>query len=515
MILATIRVEGVRAIPVVVKHVPKGIKKAKVRFEYADPMWDGLSKTVVFRAGDVTKDVLNAGELVEIPPEVVEEIGAILLVGVYGEGIPTLWADLGRIRDATDPSGDESTDPSLPVWEQLQNQIDDLKENGSPGCGGGSGENGGYYTPSVKQPDSDTLQFDFTPSKAGMPAINPVQVELPAGPKGDDYKLTEADKKEIAEMAAGMVEVPTPDSGGNVELDTTLTQSGKAADAKAVGDAIENLKLSGGGSLNLRDMEVNEIFTITGSGSGGSGDSGDSGGDDSGTITGAVAINGRIIDIDMRNVKATDEYLIDTSGNENHMKLSAIGSASKDNVWTPVYYDTTANITKYVGAYTENTIDLSGDFTVELFCEVKGTRGYFSTLAPGWTGKDYAFGIGGRNNDGTIEHIRVNFTSQSKNYYPAFDDLTAIFLSGNFYHITVTRKGNDCSLYKNGEFVQTITLTSEIPLNYRFYLSGGVNSDKTVSPSNQSGAYKMLRAYTRALSASEIANHYSIELAKG
>lgn len=30
-------------------------------------------------------------------------------------------------------------------------------------------------------------------------------------------------------------------SGGNIDLDTTLTQSGKAADAKAVGDAVENL----------------------------------------------------------------------------------------------------------------------------------------------------------------------------------------------------------------------------------------------------------------------------------
>jgi hypothetical protein len=31
-------------------------------------------------------------------------------------------------------------------------------------------------------------------------------------------------------------------SGGNVELDTTLVQSGKAADAKAVGDAINGLR---------------------------------------------------------------------------------------------------------------------------------------------------------------------------------------------------------------------------------------------------------------------------------
>ena len=216
MILATICVHGVRALTVSVKPIPRGIIGAKVQFEYADPMWDGLSKTVVFRAGYVTKDVLNAGEVVDIPPEVVAEVGEILKVGVYGEGVPTLWADLGRIHDATDPSGDETTDPTLPVWAQLQEQIDELRENGSPSGGGGKpGENGGYYTPSVNQPDNDTLQFDFTPSKADMPAIEPVQVDLPAGPKGDDYTLSEADKKKIAEMAAVLVEVP--DSGGNVD----------------------------------------------------------------------------------------------------------------------------------------------------------------------------------------------------------------------------------------------------------------------------------------------------------
>lgn len=38
----------------------------------------------------------------------------------------------------------------------------------------------------------------------------------PAGPKGDDYVLTDADKAEIAEMAADLVEVPEH-SGGNAE----------------------------------------------------------------------------------------------------------------------------------------------------------------------------------------------------------------------------------------------------------------------------------------------------------
>lgn len=57
------------------------------------------------------------------------------------------------------------------------------------------------------------------------------------GADGADYILTDADKTEIAEMAAELVEIP--DSSQNVEIDTTLTQSGKAADAKAVGDALD------------------------------------------------------------------------------------------------------------------------------------------------------------------------------------------------------------------------------------------------------------------------------------
>lgn len=136
MELAKIRVSGAWALPVDVKPIPEGIIGGQVAFEYTDPMWDGLSKTVVFK-GCVTKDVLNAGEVVTVPAEVVARAGAYLYVGVYGtdgEGnvaIPTLWADLGKVRAAADPSGDESTDPQLPVWAQLEERIEDLEENGT------------------------------------------------------------------------------------------------------------------------------------------------------------------------------------------------------------------------------------------------------------------------------------------------------------------------------------------------------------------------------------------------
>lgn len=42
-----------------------------------------------------------------------------------------------------------------------------------------AGENGGYYTPIVSQPDAETLQFQFTKSKEGMPTIPSVAFSLP------------------------------------------------------------------------------------------------------------------------------------------------------------------------------------------------------------------------------------------------------------------------------------------------------------------------------------------------
>lgn len=78
------------------------------------------------------------------------------------------------------------------------------------------GADGGHYTPVVTQPTADTMMVEFQPSKAGMPGVEPVEVKLPVG-SGNG-------------------------SGQNVELDTTLTKSGKAADAKAVGDALDKLE---------------------------------------------------------------------------------------------------------------------------------------------------------------------------------------------------------------------------------------------------------------------------------
>lgn len=129
MEIARIDVTGVRGRAIIYRPIPVGMIGGTVRFEYSDHLWDGLNKTVVFQAGDITKDVLNPGELVVIPPEVTRQVRRNVLVGVYGTDaqqnlvIPTLWATIGRVQDATSPSGDASTDESLPVWAQLQGMI--------------------------------------------------------------------------------------------------------------------------------------------------------------------------------------------------------------------------------------------------------------------------------------------------------------------------------------------------------------------------------------------------------
>lgn len=133
MEIAKIEVFGIWARTVFNAGIPAGIVGASLSIEYKDPMWEDLNKTVVFR-GCQTKDIVNAGDSVVIPAEVVEEQGIHIAVGVYGTDkygeivIPTIWASLGVTQSAADPSGDTSTDPQLPVWEQIRLMIGDTKD---------------------------------------------------------------------------------------------------------------------------------------------------------------------------------------------------------------------------------------------------------------------------------------------------------------------------------------------------------------------------------------------------
>lgn len=140
-----------------------GMSKAvTVQFVFSSA-WDGLTKTAVFTNGKTTVDVLAAnwdGDTVPVPHEVLAVPGRHARVGVYGANesgvvLPTVWVSLGKVQPGADPSGDETADPTLPVWAQLQKQIGDLDDlktynkgnlvaaiNEARNSGGGTG--GGY-----------------------------------------------------------------------------------------------------------------------------------------------------------------------------------------------------------------------------------------------------------------------------------------------------------------------------------------------------------------------------------
>lgn len=139
MTVAIVNVSGVVATANRIKLITRGIVGANVQIVYDSTVWIGLRKTVVFEGSGVTRDVLDAGEIVEIPPEVASEANSRIRMGIYGVSddgsvvVPTIWAELGRTRDSADPSGDESTAPELPVWAQLDGRVKKLESQGPSG----------------------------------------------------------------------------------------------------------------------------------------------------------------------------------------------------------------------------------------------------------------------------------------------------------------------------------------------------------------------------------------------
>ena len=129
------------------------------RFSFSDDC-TGLQKVLVFTIGIGTRNIILSGDECYIPHEVLVLPRVVVRVGVYGTDgenviLPTIWATLGMVHDAPDPSSDPSTDPSLPMWSILRNDIGSLEDlltkdkeslvaainevvqNGGGGAGGG------------------------------------------------------------------------------------------------------------------------------------------------------------------------------------------------------------------------------------------------------------------------------------------------------------------------------------------------------------------------------------------
>lgn len=123
-----IKVTEADAIVTQAPTITSGMTGLMAEFEF-DAAWEGFTKTAVFKAGDVVRDVVDIGTSCKVPPEVLVLPYRTLRVGVYGVSadgevvIPTIWAAVDEIKPGADPSGDESTDPTLPVWQQILNLV--------------------------------------------------------------------------------------------------------------------------------------------------------------------------------------------------------------------------------------------------------------------------------------------------------------------------------------------------------------------------------------------------------
>lgn len=110
-----------------------GMVGKQIRLEFTED-WEGLAKTAVFTAGNVTRDVFCTGETVTIPAEVMEKPLVALYVGVYGVGanglpaIPTIRVNCGEIKPGVDPSGDPGQEPTPGLWAQVAGAVGDLTE---------------------------------------------------------------------------------------------------------------------------------------------------------------------------------------------------------------------------------------------------------------------------------------------------------------------------------------------------------------------------------------------------
>lgn len=149
-----------------------GMIGARVQFTFSED-WDELSKMAVFKAGDVTKSVVQSewsDGVCTIPHEVLFTPYEKLYIGVYGTDannnivVPTVWAFVGKVRNGVSSDAESSTEPTLPVWAQMQTQVN-LKESLSNKVTSLSAESTDEQYPSAK------AVYEAMDSLASLPVV--------------------------------------------------------------------------------------------------------------------------------------------------------------------------------------------------------------------------------------------------------------------------------------------------------------------------------------------------------
>ena len=274
--------------------ITTGMVGLRAEFIFSED-WAGLQKTAVCAGSGVTKDVLVVQDAITVPPECLTDPASDLKIGLYGTNstgnivIPTVYAYCGRLFRGADPSGDTSTDYTLPIWAQLQammGSLDNLtttaKENlvaaineaaKSGGGGGGTADDvkmqvaDGYIQYSTDGgitwrnliamedligPAGPQGEKGDTGARGPQGETGPTGATGAQGPKGDTGDTGPAGADGANGKSAYTYAVEAGYNGNETEfaaklaaeiptVDSTLTKAGQAADAKATGDAIRSL----------------------------------------------------------------------------------------------------------------------------------------------------------------------------------------------------------------------------------------------------------------------------------
>lgn len=182
---------------------PEQIAKAVEKYLAEHPVEGVTAEEVQEAVNTALKTAKDSGEF-DGPPGEPGPPGDPGLPGDPGrDGVSVTHSWSGTTLTVSSASGTSSADLKGDPGYTPQKGIDYF--DGAPGAPGKDG-----YTP-VKGKDYFDGQDGYTPQKGvdyfdGAPGAK--------GDPGDNYVLTEADKEEIAEMAAGLVEVPEGGTGG-------------------------------------------------------------------------------------------------------------------------------------------------------------------------------------------------------------------------------------------------------------------------------------------------------------
>lgn len=213
-----------------------GMVGAEVEFRF-DEVWDGLYKTAVFRSVKQSVDVIVSDASAEIPSDVLQIYGVPLEIGVYGVSengeivIPTVWAKTNLIKPGADPYADQNTNPSLPIWVQLQKQINEITNIPAPSAedaGKFLQVSGGKWVPAKLQTDN-ALKYEKNVLSVNVSDVVEVDNLLPISSHAvaKKYASVQIDINNILKDIADLKYVPIAitkitNNVGTVEIGTVV-----------------------------------------------------------------------------------------------------------------------------------------------------------------------------------------------------------------------------------------------------------------------------------------------------